>query len=50
MKGNTYYGSVDESSSEQLFHKSDVITFVCEKSGAIHLAQPGLNGRLADKI
>ena len=31
------HGAVDESSSEQQFHKSDTIPLLCEKSGAILL-------------
>ena len=45
-----------KSSSEQHFRKSAAITFIlCEISGALHLAQPGLMagreaGRLANEI
>ena len=44
------HGTVGKSSSEQHFRKSATITFVCEISGALHLAQPGLMaGWLAGK-
>ena len=36
------HGTVDESSSEQQFRKSDAITLFCEISGAVHLALVGL--------
>ena len=46
-KGNRH-GAVGKSSSESYFRKSNAITFMCEISGALHLAQPGLMaGRLA---
>ena len=46
------HGAVGKSSSEQHFRKSAAITFrLCESSGALHLAQPGLTaGRQADEI
>ena len=38
-----HHGTVDESSSEQQFHKSNVITFVvCEKFRTIFLVLVGL--------
>ena len=36
------HGTVGKSSSEQHFRKSATITLLCEISGALHLAQPGL--------
>ena len=46
------YGAVDTCSSEQQFFvKSMWLHLLCEKSGAIHLAQPGLMaGWLANLI
>ena len=42
---------MNESSSEQQFHKSDAINFVCEKTGAIFLVLVGLMaGWQADEI
>ena len=48
------HGAVGKSSSEQHFRKSP-LPLLCEISGALHLAQPGLTagrqaGRLADEI
>ena len=38
-------------SSEQQFCKSVMVTFFCEKTGAVALAQPGLTtGRQADEM
>ena len=53
-KGNRH-GAVGKSSSEQHFRKSAAITLLCEISGALHLAQPGLTAgwpavRPADEI
>ena len=49
------HGAVGKSSSEQHFRKSPLLPLLCEISGALHLAQPGLTagwqaGRLADEI
>ena len=45
------HGAVGKSSSEQHFRKSGAITLLCEISGALHLAQPGLTaGWQADEI
>ena len=46
---------MDKCSSEQQFCKSVAVTFLCEKTGAIALAQPGLiagrqAGSQADKM
>ena len=45
------HGEVGKSSSEQHFRKSTtIIPLLCEISGALHLAQPGLMaGRLAGR-
>ena len=37
-----HHGAVDKSSSEQQFHKSNEITLLCKKSGAILLVLVGL--------
>ena len=43
-------GAVDESSADQKINKSDAV-LTCEKSGGLHLVEPGLTvGRLADEI
>ncbi len=50
------HGAVGKSSSEQHFRKSAAITILlCEISGALHLAQPGLTagwlaGRQAGRL
>ena len=42
------HGAVGKSSSEEYFRKCATITLLCEISGALYLAQPGLmGGRLA---
>ena len=42
---------MDKHSSEQQFHKSVMVTFLWEFTGAITLAQLGLTaGRLADEM
>ena len=44
------HGALGKSCSEQYFRKSTAITFLCEISGALHLAQLGLmTGWLADR-
>ena len=44
-----HHGEVYIHSLEQQFHKSVAVTFLCEKTGVVALAQPGL-GRQADKM
>ena len=47
------HGAVGKSSSEQPFRKSAAITYLdlCEISGVLHLAQPGLTAsRLAGRL
>ena len=42
---------MDKCSSEQQFRKSIVVTFLCKKTGALALEQPGLMaGMLADEM
>ena len=44
-----HHGAVDKRSLEQQFCKSIAVTFLCNKTGAVALVQPGLTaGRLAD--
>ena len=44
------YSWSDKCSSEQQFHKSVAVIFLCEKTGAVALVQPGLMaGRLEVK-
>ena len=49
-----HHGAVGKSSSEQLFVNPLPLPLLCEISGALHLAQPGLTawqaGRQADEI
>ena len=46
-KGNRH-GAVGQSSSEKIFVNLPPLPLLCEISGALHLAQPGLTaGRLA---
>ena len=46
-----HHGKVYIRSLEQQFRKSVVATFLCEKTGAVTLAQPGLTaGRQADEM
>ena len=37
-----HHGAVDKRSLEQRFRKSDVITFLCEKTGVLAIVGPGL--------
>ena len=37
-----HHGAVDKCCSEQRFRKSDAITFLCEKTGALAIVELGL--------
>ena len=37
-----HHGTVDKHSSEQQFRKFDAITFLCEKTEALAIVEPGL--------
>ena len=39
-----HHGAVDKRSSEQRFRKSNVITFLCEKTGALAIVEPRCAG------
>ena len=44
-------GTVDESSADRKFINGTQLYITCEKSGGLHLAEPGLTaGRPADEI
>ena len=44
-------GTVDEASADRKIRKWERLYITCEKSGGLHLAEPGLTaGRLADEI